>query len=160
MLRAGTNSIAIDAAGTHKLFPRSYSSGLEEGQREISKAFCYRLSLSLSLSSSGFLSRMSGVVYFQSWLFWRHSFEVSEPPGSLLLNLWFWFGLLSSSTTRVYSGRLTNLSAATHVTKRGDHDFCLSRSHYTDTDPTSRERAATAAIEPRTSSPGVAHSTD
>ena len=36
-------------------------------------------------------------------------------------------------------------------------DFC--RSHYTDTDPTSRERAATAGIEPGTSSPGVAHST-
>ena len=33
----------------------------------------------------------------------------------------------------------------------GDHDFCLSRSHYTDTDPTSRERAATAGIEPGTS---------
>ena len=41
----------------------------------------------------------------------------------------------------------------------GDHDFCLSRSHYTDTDPTSRERAATAGIEPGTSSPGVARST-
>ena len=29
-------------------------------------------------------------------------------------------------------------------TKRGDHDFCLSRSHYTDTDadPTTRERGS------------------
>ena len=36
--------------------------------------------------------------------------------------------------------------------ERGDHDFCLSQSHYTDTDPTSRKRAATAGIEPRTSS--------
>ena len=35
------------------------------------------------------------------------------------------------------------------------HDFCLSRSHYTDTDPTSREQAATAGIEPGTSSPVV-----
>ena len=35
------------------------------------------------------------------------------------------------------------LHAATHETELGDHDFCLSRSHYTDTDPTSRERAAT-----------------
>ena len=42
----------------------------------------------------------------------------------------------------------------------GDHDFCLSQSHYTDTDPTSSERAATAVIEPGTSSPGVARSTD
>ena len=37
---------------------------------------------------------------------------------------------------------LTILRAAKHETKLGDHDFCLSRSHYNDTDPTSRERAA------------------
>ena len=73
--------------------------------------------------------------------------------------------LTSSSTTRLYRGRaprqerLTILRAATHETELGDHDFCLSRSHYTDTDPTCRERAATAGIEPRTSSPGVARST-
>ena len=36
----------------------------------------------------------------------------------------------------------------------------LSRSHYTDTDPTIREQAATAGIEPWTSSPGVVRSTD
>ena len=77
------------------------------------------------------------------------------------------FGFLtSSSTTRLYCGRaprqerLTILRAATHETELGDHDFCLSRSHYTDTDPTSRERAATAGIELGTSSPGVARSTD
>ena len=76
------------------------------------------------------------------------------------------FGFLtSSSTTRLYCGRaprqerLTILRAATHETELGDHDFCLSRSHYTDTDPTCRERAATAGIEPGTSSPGVARST-
>ena len=76
------------------------------------------------------------------------------------------FGFLtSSSTTRLYRGRaprqerLTMLRAATHETELGDHDFCLSRSHYTDTDPTCRERAATAGIEPGTSSPGVARST-
>ena len=76
------------------------------------------------------------------------------------------FGFLtSSSTTRLYGGRaprqerLTILRAATHETELGDHDFCLSRSHYTDTDPTCRERAATAGIEPETSSPGVARST-
>ena len=50
------------------------------------------------------------------------------------------------------TGRLNILRAATHETELGDHDFCLSRSHYTDTDPTSRERAATAGIEPETSS--------
>ena len=76
------------------------------------------------------------------------------------------FGFLtSSSTTRLYRGRaprqerLTILCAATHETELGDHDFCLSRSHYTDTDPACRERAATAGIEPGTSSPGVARST-
>ena len=50
--------------------------------------------------------------------------------------------LTSSSTTRLYRGRvprqerLTILRPATHATELGDHDFCLSRSHYTDTDPT------------------------
>ena len=74
--------------------------------------------------------------------------------------------LTSSSTTRLYRGRapiqerLTILRAATHETELGDHGFCFSRSHYTDTDPTSRERAATAGIEPGSSSPGVARSTE
>ena len=73
--------------------------------------------------------------------------------------------LTSSSTTRLYRGRaprqerLTILRAATHETELGDHGFCFSRSHYTDTDPTSRERAATSGIEPGSSSPGVARST-
>ena len=64
------------------------------------------------------------------------------------------------SRTGPKTERLTILRAATHETELGDHDFCFSRSHYTDTDPTSRERAATAGIEPGTSSPGVARSTD
>ena len=73
--------------------------------------------------------------------------------------------LTSSSTTRLYSGRaprqerLTILRAATHETELGDHGFCFSQSHYTDTDPTSRERAATAGIEPGSSLPGLARST-
>ena len=56
----------------------------------------------------------------------------------------FCFGFLTpSSTTRLYRGRsqdwrLAILRAATHETEWGDHDFCLSRSQYTDTDPTSR----------------------
>ena len=45
-------------------------------------------------------------------------------------------------------------------TERGDHDLCLSWSHYIDNDPISRAQAATAGIEPRTSSPGVTHFTD
>ena len=56
--------------------------------------------------------------------------------------------------------RLTILRAATYESELGNHDFCLSRSYYTDTDPTSRERPVTAGIEPGTSSPGVARSTD
>ena len=56
--------------------------------------------------------------------------------------------------------RLTILRGATHETELGDHDFRLSRLHYTDTDPTSRERAATAGIEPGTSSPGAVRFTD
>ena len=69
------------------------------------------------------------------------------------------FGFLTSSLS---TRRLTILRAATHETELGDHDFYLSWSHYTDTDtdPTSRERAATAGIEPGTPSPGVARSTD
>ena len=37
--------------------------------------------------------------------------------------------------------RLTIISAATHKTEWGDHDFCLNRSH-TDTDPTSKGRGS------------------
>ena len=95
-------------------------------------------------------------------------FKLLESCGILVgLFVWlvgFW---TSSSTTRLYRGRATRQTVwqfyvlpATHDTELGDHDFCLSRSHYTDTDPTSRKRAASAGIEPGTSSPGVARSTD
>ena len=73
---------------------------------------------------------------------------------NVLVNYWV------ISQTGPKTERLTILRAAIHKTELGDHDFCLSRSHYTHTDPTSRERAATAGIEPGTSSPGVARSTD
>ena len=92
--------------------------------------------------------------------------KLAREPHLRHSSLFCLFGFLtSSSTTRLYRGRaprqerLTILRAATHETELGDHDFCLSRSHYTDTDPTCRERAATAGIEPGTSSPGVARST-
>ena len=52
--------------------------------------------------------------------------------------------------------RLTILSAATYETELGDHDFCLSRSHYTDTDPTTRERVASDWIGGAVSSVGRA----
>ena len=70
-----------------------------------------------------------------------------------------WFGWLVGFFTSSLTGPKTE-RAATHETGLGDHDFCLSRSHYTDTGPTSRERAATEGIKPRTSSPGVARSTN
>ena len=89
-----------------------------------------------------------------------------RPISSTIYMLGWLVGFLtSSSTTRLYRGRaprqerLTILRAATHEIELGDHDFCLSRSHYTVTDPTSRGRAATAGIEPGSSSPGVARST-
>ena len=41
---------------------------------------------------------------------------------------------------------LTILRAATHETELGDHDFCLSRSHYTDTDPTSNHMYKTKIL--------------
>ena len=74
----------------------------------------------------------------------------------------FWLiGFLTfSSTTRLYPRQVPRQTPDTHETELGDHDFCLSRPHYTDTDLTSRERAATARIKPGTSSPGVARSTD
>ena len=68
--------------------------------------------------------------------------------------LFVWLvGFLTSAISRAgpKTERLTILRAATHETELGDHDFCLSRSQYTDTDPTSWKRAATAGIEPGTS---------
>ena len=59
--------------------------------------------------------------------------------------VWLVGFLTSSSTIRLYHGRAprqTILGASTHETELGDHDFCLSRSHYTDTDSTSRKREA------------------
>ena len=55
---------------------------------------------------------------------------------------------------------MTILHPDTHETERGDHDLCLSRSRYIENDQTSREWAATAGIEPKTFSPGVARSID
>ena len=66
--------------------------------------------------------------------------------------------LTSSSTTRLYRGWAPRLTS--HETKQGDLNFRLSWSHYTDTGPTRREEAATAPIEPRTSSPGVLSPTE
>ena len=96
----------------------------------------------------------------ESWL------EIARRTKINVLSLfgWLFINVLVNyqaiSRTGPKTERLIILRAATHETQLGDHDFCLSRSHYTDTDPTSRERAATAAIEPGTSSPGVARYTD
>ena len=86
--------------------------------------------------------------------------------GGFCLFVWLVGFLTSSSTTRLYRGRAPRQSVwqfyvLPHTRQSGgDHDFCLSRSHYTDTDPTSREWAATAETEPGTSSPGVKRYTD
>ena len=66
---------------------------------------------------------------------------------SLLVCLFGWLVgfLTSSSTTRLYRGKIPRLTSDNFTCCHtrdwaGDHDFCLSRSHYTDTNPTSRER--------------------
>ena len=66
----------------------------------------------------------------------------------------------SSSTTRLCRGRVPRLTSDNFTcchteTERGDHDFCLSRTHYTDTDPTSREQVAIGGIKPRTQKESV-----
>ena len=76
--------------------------------------------------------------------------------------------LMSSSTTRLYCGRAPRQSVwqfyvLPHMRQSWETMASVSAGHindYTDTDPTSRERAATAGVEPGTSSPGVACSTD
>ena len=83
-----------------------------------------------------------------------YSLGPTNQPTNVLVNY------LAISWTGLRTERLTILRAATHETGLGDHDFCLSQSHYTDTDPTSRMRAATGGIEPGTSSPGVVRSSD
>ena len=56
------------------------------------------------------------------------------------------FGFLtSSSATRLSHGRVPRLTSDNFTcchteTEQGDHDLCFSRSHYTDTDPTSGEQ--------------------
>ena len=91
--------------------------------------------------------------------------SLSKRMLGVFFNLFAFLNSSSTTRSRLYRGRVPrltsdNLRAATHETERGDHDFCLRWSYYTDTDPSSRERAATAGIEPKTSSPGAARSTD
>ena len=76
----------------------------------------------------------------------RVYFRFSDPVYKRLFFLVWFLNILIN-----YKG----ISRKGPKTELGDHDFCLSRSHYTDTDPTSRERAATPGIEPGTSSPGL-----
>ena len=108
-----------------------------------------------------FSKTLCNVIMALNYYVWLYVISINKSSFKFCLFVF----LTSSSTTRLYRGRaprqerLTILRAATHETELGDHDFCLSRSHYTDTDPTCRERAATAGIEPGTSSPGVARST-
>ena len=55
-----------------------------------------------------------------------------------LFDLFVWFlnvlvNYKAISRTGPKTERLTILRAATHESELGDHNFCLSRSHYTDT---------------------------
>ena len=67
--------------------------------------------------------------------------------------------LTSSPATRLFLGRVLrpasdNLKCCdreVETGKQGDHDLCLSRSRYTDTDPTSRDLAPGVGIEPTNS---------
>ena len=86
-----------------------------------------------------------------------------EGGGRICLFGWFLNVLVNYkdiSRTCPKTERLTILRAAIHETELGDHVFCLSRSHYTDTDPTSRSGRPQRDSYPGTSSPGVARSTD
>ena len=56
--------------------------------------------------------------------------------------------------------RVSRLTSDIFKTDLGDHDFCLSWSHYIDTDPTSRVRTPREGIVPMNSWQGVASSTD
>ena len=79
--------------------------------------------------------------------------------------VWLVGFLTSSSTTRLSRGpvpRLTsdNFTCRHTETGRGHHDFCLSRSQFTGSDPTSKERTPAVGIESTISWPEVARSTD
>ena len=65
------------------------------------------------------ISFLSGIGWLVGWFL------------NVLVNYWV------ISRTGPKTERLTILRATTHETELGHHDFCLSRSHYTDTDPTS-----------------------
>ena len=76
------------------------------------------------------------------------------------LFVWLVGFLTSSSTTRLYRGRIQRLTSdnfmCCHTRDRAGRPWPLSQPV---TDTTSRERAATAGIKPGTSLPGVEHST-
>ena len=67
-------------------------------------------------------------------------------PLAIETAIWFGWFLNVLAATRLSRGQIPRLKSdncmCCHTdTERGDHDFCLSQSHYTDTDPNSRERA-------------------
>ena len=83
--------------------------------------------------------------------------SVNQPMGSKLLSLLLCFVFLwSSSSTRLYCGLTSDNFTCCHTRDRAGRLL----SQCTDTDPTSREQAATAGTETRASSAGAARSTD
>ena len=112
------------------------------------------------------LKKSTNVVHYL-----RYTIKVKKTNRFYLLDClvdwlvgWLVALLISTSAIRLYCERAPTLTSDNFTcfhteTERGEHDFCLSRSHYSDTDPISRERIARAGIEPTISSSGVACST-
>ena len=79
--------------------------------------------------------------YFGKFFCEKHCVEPQTNVFFFCLFGWFLNVLVKNWAilrTHPKTERKTILRAATHETELGDHDFCLSRSHYTDTDLTSR----------------------
>ena len=71
-----------------------------------------------------------------------HQCHQREHPQQNCLNCHQRCSFSTSSSTRLYLGRAARLMSDNfymlpHTRQLGDHDFCLSQSHYTETDPTS-----------------------
>ena len=142
------------------------------------KEFCFLLLLFHHKAESYVLYAYKFIIKKRLWDFvpitWDETFNnvasVATAPKLAVgtaTNFFVWLVcfLTSSSATRLSRGRVTrltsdNFTSCYTTTARWDHDFCLSLSHYTDIDPTRRERASGTGIEPTISWPWVERSTD
>ena len=90
--------------------------------------------------------------------------DTDQCPCGTSLFVWSFGFSTSSSATKLSCRQVLRPTSDIFMcchnkSERGDHQFCLRRSHYTDTDPTTMEQAP-VRIKPLTSWPGVARSTD